>query len=82
MSELDLFKFIQEHSLEYHWNDGDVILFIPHYITGEWMKLLGWYILDDEGIECNMKDGYFCFMMQEICNYFGIEMENVFSKEE
>jgi hypothetical protein len=47
----------------------------------EFNKLLGANILDEEGIECRMKEGYFCFYMKDILDFFGIELENVFKKE-
>ena len=84
MTELDLYKFVSEHDIEYHWinKKEDVILFIPVWLCKDWMELLGSRIMDEDGIECNMKDKYFCFQMKEICDYFGIwELKNVFKED-
>jgi hypothetical protein len=83
MTELELYKFIEENGIEYHWfnENTNVIIFVNHYLLPDWNKLLGIHILDEEGIVCRMKDGYMCFEMNEICDYFGIEISNVFLKE-
>ncbi len=85
MGELELYKFIKENDIEYHWNknDGndDVIIFINFYELKDWSNLLGGEITHESGIDCIMKDGYFCFWMDDICGYFGIDITKVFDKE-
>ena len=84
MTELELYKFVEKNDLEYHWNisdDKDVILFIPNYLLDKWINLLGSSIVDDGGIKCVMKLKYFCFEMSDICEYFDIDMKNIFEKE-
>ena len=81
MKKLDLYKFVHENNIEYHKDDSDdleIILFINNYLLDVWCKILGNGILDEEGIECVMKEGYFCFHMKEICDYFGIDIEEIF----
>lgn len=85
MTELDLYKFIENNSIEYHHykNEGkeDVIIFINYDKIQDFSNLLGNEIFDEEGIDCTMKDGYFCFWMNEICDYHDVEIGNVFQKE-
>jgi hypothetical protein len=87
MTELELYKFVTRNELEYHWTKkdrglvDDVILFIPHYLIEQWSRLLGTSIMDDEGLPCVMKDTYVCFYMDDICDYFGIELINIFKQE-
>jgi hypothetical protein len=81
MNTLDLYKFVTKNNIEYHWHDDDVILMINNYLLDEWNKLLGIHILDEEGLSCVMKDGYFCFQMQEICDHFDIDIKEIFEKE-
>lgn len=87
MTELQLYKFVANNTMEYHWhsrnNTKDVILFVNILWIREFNEMLGSSnIMDEEGIECTMKDGYFCFWMNDICNYFDIDMNNVFDKTE
>ena len=85
MNAIGLYKFVNQNDLEFHYvihKDNDVVLFVPNYHIENWNKLLGSGILDEEGLECNMKDGYFCFMMKYICEYFDIELSEVFKAED
>lgn len=85
MEELDLYKFIGEQKLEYHWvdEDNDVVLFVEHYKMKNWNTFLKSYSLNifEDGIESVMKDGYSCFHMKDMCEYFGIKIERIFEKE-
>lgn len=87
MTELDLYKFINDNVLEYHWipvgesDRMDVILFVENHVIREWHRLLCDSIFDEEGLDCVMKDGYFCFYMEQICEYHEVLMEDVFPKD-
>lgn len=81
MKALDLYKFVTNNNIEYHWWDGDVMLFVSNYLIDEWCKLLGEGIFDEEGIKCTMKSGYFCFEMQDICDYHDIDINEIFEAE-
>lgn len=79
MNALELYKFVSKNELECHKTyDNDVILFIPFYCLNDCNKLLGKNITDDEGIDCKMRGGYLCFMMDDITAFFGIELNEVF----
>ena len=39
-------------------------------------------IFDDDGIECHMKNTYFCFEIVDICEYYGINPENIFTNKD
>lgn len=83
MTELQLYKFVHENNVEYHWNfndseEGEVYMMPYIFQVEEFNKLLCKSVFDDYGIDCKMMDGYFCFAMREICEYEGIELENVF----
>ncbi|MEK6882874.1 MAG: hypothetical protein AABY22_24840 [Nanoarchaeota archaeon] len=82
MNALSLYKFITDNGCEYHsTNDDDIILFVDNADLNEWKKLLGEGIMDESGIQCTMKYGYFCFMMKDICEYFGLELHEIFEKD-
>ena len=82
MTELELRKYIQENNIEWHRqdNDGidDVLIFPSFHQIEAFHKILSPCLFDYEGIECSMKDGYFAIWMQDICSYYGVEMNNVF----
>jgi hypothetical protein len=83
MTELQLYKFITDNHIEYHWDivKHDVWMFIPFHHLYDFNKMLGSGITDEDGIECIMKDGYICFEMVQVCEYFDIDPENVFNLE-
>lgn len=82
MKVLDLYKFVHDNEIEHHKDNQDeseVILFIDIHLLDRWNNLLGVSILDEDGVECVMKHGYFCFRMKEICEWYDIDIEEVFN---
>lgn len=86
MTAIELYKFVKENEIEWHWRDNngelDVILFPSIYHIEEFNKILAPSHFDDGGIKCRMMHGYFCFWMRNICEYYGIKMEDVFEEKE
>jgi hypothetical protein len=90
MKAIDLFKFVDDNALEYHWHfnnvgtsdhEYDVILFVDACIIGDFIKLLKSPRLSDDGFLCRMKNKYFCFWMADICEYFNIDLDEAFPNE-
>lgn len=83
MTSLDLYKFIIDHGIEWKYQDNegeeDVMILISNNYLNVFHKILTPSIFDD-GIECIMKDGYFAFWMKDICDYYGIDLIEVFEK--
>lgn len=88
MTALELYKFITDNEIEWHYDYNgsrdklDVIVFVHTFQLDYFRAILPLGIFDDSGIECRMKDGYFCFWMKDICEYSGIELSEVFNKDE
>lgn len=84
MTELQLYKFVHDNNVEHHayknqhLNEPDVIIMPSVELLSEFTKLLSNCIFDDDGIALILKQGYVCIWMHEICDYYGIEMNNVF----
>ena len=90
MTELELFKFTKDNNIENHWyirrddfgNDesSEIIYFLYFYQLEDFMKLIKG--MDTDGpLKCNLMDGYIGFDILPICEYYGIDPENVFEKE-
>lgn len=80
-----LSMFIMRRDLEYNWFDdgSDVVLFVDNDDIVAFHNLIkSGSLFDDGGIECRMKDGYFAFVMSDICDHYGIGLEEVFIKDE
>ena len=85
MSTFNLFEFVYDNALEYHWHHelkanypDDVILFVDIHSIGDFMKILKSGRMVEDGFECRMKNKYFCFWMAEICEYFDVDINEVF----
>ena len=85
MTEFQLYNFIYDNNIEWHWadNDGelDVLIFPMVMNVREFMNLIINKIkAEDDGVSIILKDGYFAVWLSEICEFYGIDIENVFNK--
>ncbi len=82
MNSLSLYKFIHENSVEFRWENRnenrDVLIFPSIWCIDDFNKLFSSSGFDDGGIKCTMMEGYFAFWMSDICDYYGIELTDVF----
>lgn len=80
MDAIELYKFVEGR--EFHWHQredsNDVILFVDIHSISEFNMLLGNGVMSEYGINCIMKERYFCFWMTDICEYFGIDVNKIF----
>lgn len=86
MTELDLFKWVQEWEPEWRWdingatNSEDVILWVSIPSLKWFMDLLPYSLFDEGGIEVRLLDASIALWASDICSPFGIKTENVFPK--
>lgn len=84
MTELQLYKWIMDNNIEWHWEKFDnreTVLIFPYTFHFRSFADLIKDACSEEGIQCHIKDGYFAVDLQDVCDYFGIDMEEVFRKE-
>jgi len=82
-TELELYKFITENKIEYHWNaDEKCYAFIDYDLLQEFSSILGSSVFDDDGLECVMKDGYIAFEMVNICERIDVDEKKIFTEVE
>ncbi|MGL5895287.1 MAG: hypothetical protein ACRCZM_11855 [Bacteroidales bacterium] len=75
----------KENMKEYDASSNDfwaVILLIDLDVLPEFVKLIGSCLLEDSGLQINLKDGYVAIDLMDIMNEFDIEPLNIFSNEE
>jgi hypothetical protein len=84
MTELELYKFINDNSIEWskEINDHreDILIFPYTFQMDKFVEL----VKDcdfDEGLICRLKGNYFAIWMSDICESYGIDMNNVFKEE-
>lgn len=83
MNGLVLYKFINDNNIEWHWctKDGqdDVWICLYYHQLEDFRKILTLGLFDDEGMEIIMKDDYLVITMNYICEYYDIEITDIFS---
>jgi hypothetical protein len=83
MTELQLYKFINENNIEYHWGEKqgipDVIVFIDFDCIMEFTRMIP-FLLDEGGINVILKETYICVWMLDICERSDIDIKNIFPK--
>jgi hypothetical protein len=86
MTELELYKFIHENGVEWRWDNNaghdDVIIFPYIFWLEDFCKLIKDYEgSDGGGVPARIMNGYAAIWMVDLCEYFGIEIENVFKRD-
>jgi hypothetical protein len=81
MTELDLYRYINDYNIEWHRqdNDGtpDIIIFPYIFQMEDFAKIVKDYS-GDGGLECRLMGNYFSFWVQDLCDYYGIDTNKVF----
>lgn len=77
MTELQLYKFITDNNIEYHFEHEGVYIFIPFDLLKQFTELSKNYFSDDP-IEVVLRDDYICFVINDCYEYFGIDINNIF----
>lgn len=84
MKATELLRYILKTELEWRWENDDVIVWVPFYELQDFHELVkgNGGVFDDGGIECHMVNNYIAIEMKCFCDYYGIELEDVFPKKE
>jgi len=80
MTELQLYKFTQDK--EICWAGEKLILWIDFYDLKEFTQMIGYDYLSEGGIEINLLHNCVALELNDLCEYFDIEPENILKKEE
>lgn len=82
MTELELYKFINDNSIEWHRQDNDGIsniLIYPYtFQLEDFCNLVKDYDPDGRGLVIHLLNGYVAIWMKPLCDYFGIDIDKVF----
>lgn len=87
MTELELYRFITDHDIDWRGesNEGaqDILIFPFIFQLEAFCQLINQYQTDESPltIKVHPSSSYAAIWMRDICEYFGIDMENVFTSE-
>ena len=77
MTELELFKFIKDNEVDMRWDNDVLSTWLPPNSISEFSKMAE-SLLSDGGNEARITAmGYVWIDLLPICDYYGIEPENI-----
>lgn len=80
MSELDLYKFVQDKEMD--WRGDTLVLWLYPSDLQEFANLIGDNVLSEGGLEVRLLTGGMVGIeMNEVCEWFDIEPERIMKKE-
>ena len=85
MTELELYKFIEDNNVEIDWRGEQLVIWLHHMDLKDFCELIGSSFFDEGGYDVNLQFNYGCYIALDlvpICEYFDIEPENICKKED
>jgi hypothetical protein len=77
MTELELYKFINDNQIQVEWIGTELIIWIPFYLIKDFTELIGYSYLAECGIEVNLQFDCIAFNIVDLCEYFDINPESI-----
>jgi hypothetical protein len=77
MTELELYKITNDCELE--WNGEELICWMDYFDIREFTKMIDKF-LEDDGYDVNLRLYDIAFDLVPICDYYGINPENILKK--
>ena len=80
MTELQLYRYINENGVETNYNEGDPptwYAWISHSDISEFCELLGHKYLADAEIDVRLLMNHICIDLYPICEHFEINPQNL-----
>ncbi len=80
MTELELYKFIQENDVDIDRHGEELVAWISHYDLSDLTTMIG-SALDDGGIDVNLQSSCIAIDIESVCVHFGIDPEVIHSRD-
>lgn len=78
MTELDLYKFINDNRIEIDWRGNNLYIWLEYYELESFCKLLDRCDADDGGLDCTLQNaGFVVLDLVPICEEYGIDPNNI-----
>lgn len=78
MTELELYKFINENQIEIDWRGNELLVWIEHYQLEEFCNLLDRCDADDGGLNCYLQNGGVVVLdLVPVCEEYEIDPNNI-----
>jgi len=81
MTELDLYRFLQENEIEFSWSGDMLLAWITHWNLSDFTEMIPG-MLDEAGVDVRLQSyGTVCIDLVPICDWFGIDPERILKPE-
>lgn len=81
MSELELYKFIEESGSMTRYDGEVALMWVYHFNIDDFCKLIGDYWLDEGGLDVKLQENYMAVDMTDICESNDINIYAVFNSD-
>ena len=82
MTELNIFKFVTENDIEYHYVGDGLFVFIDYELIPAFAVIIKDYLDYNEDDEnCKLKNGYIGMNIKPVFDFYGLDIESVFPKK-
>lgn len=86
MNALQLYRFIQDTGTEWNWinedtDEPDVFILLEFENIRDFVKMVGAWAFQDDGLDCIIKKDYMVIMIGDICDGCGFSITEVFDKK-
>lgn len=86
MTELEFYKWVNEHNIEYRWDrrgsSEDVIMWVyVHNLDSLFEMLSSPSLFDEGGIEVRLQEKCVAIWASDICGHWDLNLENIFGKD-
>lgn len=86
--ELELYKLITEPDIQYvdefDWIDDEFVIWVSKWWWNEFItrltQIFGYSIFDEGGFNAKIQTDCICFVLSDITDEYGIDLEEIFPK--
>jgi hypothetical protein len=78
MTELDLYKFCQDKEID--WRGESLILWVYFGDLKKFTQMVGYLNFSDGGMKVTLLDSCVALELNDLCDSFGIDPENILKK--
>lgn len=82
MTELKLYKFLNDTAQEFRWCNDEFLVWIGFDALEEFTEMIGEDYLCEGGMNINLQHDCVCLDIADLATYHGIDLENILKKEE
>ena len=81
MTELELYRFLQQNEIEFSWRGEMLLAWISHWNLSDFTEMIPG-TLEEGGIDVRLQShGNICIDLVPVCDHYGIDPERILKPE-